>query len=92
MGNHANSNNQRGIDSWCWCNSGVVLKMKCEEFKEKYNKVDTSDDLSKLLDQVETDDMGKLYDALLLTNEWVSITLKDEYLMGFLKARLLQDD
>lgn len=66
--------------------------MKCEEFNKKYHKVDTWGDffdfLDDILDHVETDDMKKLYDALKLTKEWTGITMRDEYLMGFLKVRM----
>jgi len=65
--------------------------MKCEEFKEKYHKADTWGDLDRLLDEVGTDDMKKLYGALTLTSEWVSITMKDECLLGFIKPRIQVD-
>jgi len=62
--------------------------MKAEEFKERWEKAKTWGDADNIIDAMTLEEMEELYNILRKANEWVGLTMKDEWLIKILKAKI----
>jgi hypothetical protein len=60
--------------------------MEWKEFKERYGKADTWGDLNNVLAQLTKEQKKELYDTVKKAKEMIGVTMRDEFLLGTLKA------
>jgi len=64
----------------------MAISITPEEFNKTYNRIETWGEGDELVDRLSLEQMKALYDNLKFTQQWVGVTMRDEWLLGILKC------